>query len=439
MKYFFIGIGGSGMSALSGYLAEKGEKVSGCDEIMSETTKSLRLRGIDVTLSAEELPEADVFVYSAAIPCSDVILRKARASGKKVMRRDVLLASVFNRFPCSVAVSGMHGKTTASALLTHVLSFAGLNPSAFLGGKLKQGGRNFICGGESYCVAEACEYKKSFLHLSPTIAVILNTDLDHTDCYPDMESVYKAYNEFVAGSKENAVIIAHETCRDFLRTDRRVLYFGTDADSDFRAENYAVSHGKYSFDAFFGKEKICRIKPNLYGKHNSMNALAVFACACLLKIDGSVISEAMESFSGIERRMDVKLIGNKEIIEDYAHHPEQIVNLIKTARETGRKKVVAVFQPHTYSRTKSLINRFAECFDQADEVILLPVYKARESLIKGGTSLDLMEKIRERNPTLEVRYAEYFFQAANMINALPPFTCVLLIGAGDVTNVEKFL
>lgn len=439
MKYFFIGAGGAGMSALAGYLTKKGEDVSGCDAVMSQAVESLRLMGANITTDPERIKSADIAVYSAAISEDDPFLAAARKYAAKVMRRDVLLGSVFNSFPCSVAVAGMHGKTTVSALVTHILSRAGLDPSAFIGGAMKPEGRNFLCGKGDYCVAEACEYKKSFLHLRPTVAVILNADLDHTDCYPDMESVYRAYNEFIGGSDENALIIAHESCNNFIKTDRKVVYFGENEGCDFRATDFAEKNGRFSFVAEKNGVKLCRITPSLFGKHNAINSLAAFATAYSLGIEPLVIASALGNFPGIVRRADVKFIGKKEIIEDYAHHPEQIKSLLEAVKSTGRKRLTVVFQPHTYSRTKSLADRFATCFDEAEEVVLLPVYAARENPLKGGTSRDLYEAIKAKNPGLTVYLAEYFHEAAGLIEALPDDRTILLVGAGDITNIEKFL
>lgn len=438
MKYFFIGAGGAGMSALAGYLTKKGEDVSGCDAVMSQAVESLRLMGANITTDPERIKSADIAVYSAAISEDDPFLAAARKYAAKVMRRDVLLGSVFNSFPCSVAVAGMHGKTTVSALVTHILSRAGLDPSAFIGGAMKPEGRNFLCGKGDYCVAEACEYKKSFLHLRPTVAVILNADLDHTDCYPDMESVYRAYNEFIGGSDENALIIAHESCNNFIKTDRKVVYFGENEGCDFRATDFAektedspssrkkrleaLPYNPFSFRKAQRNQLSRRLRDGLFSRNRaSRNCLR----------SRKFPRDSPQSRRQIHRK--------KEIIEDYAHHPEQIKSLLEAVKSTGRKRLTVVFQPHTYSRTKSLADRFATCFDEAEEVVLLPVYAARENPLKGGTSRDLYEAIKAKNPDLTVYLAEYFHEAAGLIEALPDDRTILLVGAGDITNIEKFL
>lgn len=437
MNYFFIGIGGAGMSAIAGYLLERGEGVFGCDITENAAIKRLKALGAIITDDPEQILCCDVVVYSPAIDESNVFLRKARLSGAKIMRRDVLLGSIFNGYESSVAVAGMHGKTTVSALIAHIFKYCGLSPTALLGGEIKPDRTNYYCGKGNICIAEACEYKQSLLHLSPTVAVILNADLDHTDCYESIDEIYKTFNAFINGFSPNATVLAHESCKSFIATDKRVIYFGNEANCTFRASNFVSDKGKYYFDIFINGNYTCNITHNLHGKHNISNLLAAFACAYLYGIDKNAIKEAIARFSGIVRRYDVSFINGREVITDYAHHPKQIKALIETAIDSGKKPITALFQPHTYSRTKSLMKEFSECFDGVDRLIILPVYAAREKPIYGGTSEALAESLLTRGSPFEIHSALGFKEAAEIIRKSND--TLLVIGAGDVTEIKKHL
>ena len=430
----FIGIGGAGMSALAQYALNKGYTVTGSDATSNEYTELLQSKGATVFLghNAKNLPpRADLCVVSAAISADNPELNKAKAEGIKIIERAEYLAEVFNGFKKSVAISGSHGKTTTTALVFCILQNAGILPTLFLGGEYGKTG-NF-CDGSDICVAEACEYKGSFLKLSPDIAVVLNVDLDHTDCYPDKKSLIAAFDGFAAKVKSGGKVIIRADLKDELTVaGKNIVTFDVDKTADVIAKNLSHDGGKFCFDIYEKGEFKTRAKLSVAGRHNVFNALAAY-CVCRdCGVSPTKIAEGLQKFEGVKRRFERFESNFTNVIADYAHHPTEISLLLDTVKRQGYKKIFVLFQPHTYSRTRDLYGDFCKCFCGAKKVYVLPVFSAREKYDKAGDSRRLVRGI---NRFLKARYVADFKTASRLIKKRAGKNdVVLVVGAGNVID-----
>lgn len=436
MKYRFIGIGGVSMSGLALYLQERGEDVTGSDIVESENTNILRKGGIDVDIGSfpEKVKEWDRVVYTSAVKEDDRELCAAKALGIPVVKRSELLGEIFNAYDYGVAVAGMHGKSTVTAMLSEIFEAARLEPTFFIGAR-RSDGKNYKRG-RNVVIAEACEYRKSFLSLNPHIAVVLNMELEHPDCYTDTEEVYKAFNEFVKRRVKGGVVVAHESAARALFT--RCITYGMGARCVFRAENIKSDKGRYTFDVLYHNRFVARVPLGIYGKHNVENALCAFAVSFITGINARTIAASLSAFSGIERRLEQGVSKKgQHLLFDYAHHPRELVATLTAAKEMTEGKIVAVFQPHTYSRTKKFVKEFALALSIASEVVLLPVYSAREKEIEGGTEKDICNELVRDG--VKCTIAQNFEEATEMINKMENTALVTILGAGDVYKLKEML
>lgn len=436
MRYRFIGIGGVSMSGLALCLAERGNVVTGSDAVSGEYTQMLIEKGIPVDIGSrpEKAAEWDRVVYTSAIRSDDPELTAAAERGVPAVERGVLLGEVFNERPHGIAVSGMHGKSTVTALVAHIFEKAEMDPLCFFGAK-DGSGRNYISGDGSVAIAEACEYRRNFLALKPYIAVVLNMELEHTDYYGRREDVYAAFEEFISGVKEGGAVVAHESAAGVLH--RRCISYGEGERCVFRAVNMRSDKGRYIFDVLYRGRFVARLRPSLYGRFNAVNALCAFAVAFISGIGARRIADSIADFKGIERRFEaVTGCGGKTVIFDYAHHPSEIRATLAAVTECFGHAPAVVFQPHTYSRTKSFLSDFAETLACAEEVILLPVFAAREAVIPGGETSDLLQALKEREvKSMSVRN---LYQAAEAMRGVKN-DIIAVLGAGDVYNLKKYI
>ncbi|MEG1923158.1 MAG: UDP-N-acetylmuramate--L-alanine ligase [Clostridia bacterium] len=440
MNYHFIGIGGAGMSALAGYLLESGEVVSGSDCCESENTLRLQKNNalIYIGHNKSHIFGADRVIYTAAIQEDNEELIEARRSKIVLNRREELLGEIFNKYDYNVAIAGMHGKTTTTGMIISIFKYANLNPTYFLGGTLIDNDTNYEKKSTSICLTEACEYKRSFLKLSPSVSVILNIDVDHTDCYTDLNDIENAYNEFANNTKADGTLFVYDKYASLI--NRKSITFGEKSTSIFQAININSNNGKYSFDALYRGVFVSHIALNMFGRHNVINALAAFSVAFMTGISAKVIADSLNNYKGIKRRFTFHYINGLNIIEDYAHHPTQIKAVIASAKEINKEHLTVLFQPHTYSRTKSLMAEFTTCFKGADSVILLPVFSAREQVLEKGTSIDLYNSIKKYDATLDLIYCETLDKAAKIIRQKSKKDdLTLILGAGDVDKILKKL
>jgi UDP-N-acetylmuramate--alanine ligase len=396
---YFIGIGGIGMSALARYFHSKGALVSGYDKTRTELTIELELAGIaihykeDLNLIAKE---ADVVVYTPAVPLGHKELTYYRANSYNVVKRsDVLQWITENSF--NICVGGTHGKTTTTTMIGHILRHSGYGGNAFLGGIAANYNSNFWSSEKNVCVVEADEYDRSFLKLSPDVAVITAMDPDHLDIYGTAEEVENAFIQFTRRVKPGGCLIAKHGLKrgNELKAANHFTYSFDETNADVYASDVKVVKGSYHFNVIAKDWKIKDVVMNMGGLHNIENAVAAITVAKYLKIDDEKIKAAVEDFKGVRRRFEY-IIKNDEhvLIDDYAHHPMELEALIKGVRSIYKDKLTVIFQPHLYTRTNDLADGFAASLDLADEVILLPIYPARELPIEGVESEMILEKMK---------------------------------------------
>ncbi len=427
---YFLGIGGIGMSALARYFYQKGCIVSGYDKTPSPLTKKLEEEGILVHYedNPDLIPEnVDLVILTPAIPTDSLELNYLRDIKANIKKRAEVLGEISRRCD-SVAVAGSHGKTTVTAMITHLLNFAGKKMSAFVGGIAKNINSNVVIGDENdeIVVMEADEFDRSFLQLTPYISIVTSIDADHLDIYGDKEQLVQGFEQFVNKTKSDGVVICNQSLQ--LVTTRKKLTYGIE-NADVMARNIRIENEltKFSVVTKEGLE-MGDYEMQLFGIHNVMNALAAIMACLQLRVDMKVIKEGLAAFQGVQRRFDIRF-RNESVcyIDDYAHHPEEIKATLKAAREIyPEREMTVVFQPHLFTRTRDFMDEFAEALSLADKVILMEIYPAREKPIPGITSSALLEKISCK----EKQICQKDELLATLKNANP--SLLLTMGAGDI-------
>ena len=393
-----IGCGGSGMFPLIQILHARGYALTGSDVEETKITQAERAMGMTVTLGhdAANLGDAQLVVYSAAIHDVNPELQAAHAHGIRTVERAALLGYVSRLYPHSVGVAGTHGKTTTTGMIVTMLELAGKDPAAVIGGKLPLiGGYGKVGGGDSI-VVEACEYSETFLYLTSYLGIILNIDNDHLEYYGTMGKLKLAFQKFALLSRTVVFNLDDPNTLDVMNSiDRPVLSFGIENDARFRAVNIREYRpGFYEFDVEELGEHFAHLRLNVPGYHNIYNALAMCCCVRPLGLQPADAERAAENFKGMGRRFEVKgECSGAVVVDDYAHHPTELAATLKTARSLGYQRVIAVHQPFTYSRTKALMQDFADVLRSADQVVLLPVMGSREVDDGSVRSEDLAAKI----------------------------------------------
>lgn len=385
------------MSALARYFHKKGCVVLGYDKTESPLARKLEDEGI--LIHYEDNPnllsdDIDLVIMTPAIPKDSLQLQWFKDNKIRITKRAEVLGEL-SRLTKSVAVAGTHGKTTVTAIVTHLLNYSGKRMSAFIGGIAKNINSNVIVGDENdeVMVMEADEFDRSFLHLSPYISIVTSIDADHLDIYGDEQELVKSFNEFVAKTSENGVVIYNHKLP--VTTDRKHLTYGFE-DADVMARNLRIENALTKF-SLVTKEGVGlgEFEMRLYGKHNVMNAMAAIMACFQLKIDMKDIREGLATFKGVQRRFDIRYKDDEVCyIDDYAHHPEEIKASLSAVREIfPTKELTLVFQPHLFTRTRDFMDEFADALSQADKLILMEIYPAREKPISGITSSVLLDKI----------------------------------------------
>ena len=398
---YFIGIGGIGMSALAKFFHEKGVAVSGYDKTPGAVTAALQKSGIPVHFEEDvaQLPEnPDYVVYTPAVPAAHAELVQAREKGMNVVKRSdilqVLTGSSFN-----VCIAGTHGKTTISSMTAHLLRASGFGCNAFLGGISVNYDTNNWSDKRNVCVVEADEYDRSFLKLNPGIAVITAMDPDHLDIYGTAAAMEEAFIAFSKNVEPGGLLIRQFGLKrgKELKADRVLTYSLQNESADVYAKNIMITEGAYRFDVMIKDVILENAELHMGGMHNVENAVAAIAVAVSLNIDHDKIRQAIAGFRGVKRRFEYIIRNNRLVfIDDYAHHPEELRALIQGAKSLYRqRKCTVIFQPHLFTRTRDFAGGFAEVLDAADEVILLPIYPAREEPIAGVSSEMILSKMNQ--------------------------------------------
>ena len=400
---YFIGIGGIGMSAIAKFFQSNGIRVSGYDRSETALIKELEAEGIDVHFDedVEIIPkDVDLVVYTPAVPMDHKEFVFYQQNGYMVVKRSDVLQMI-TRSSFNICVAGTHGKTTTTTMIAHLLRDSGYGCNAFLGGISVNYGTNFWSSKTNVCVVEADEYDRSFLKLDPDVAVISSMDPDHLDIYGTVQKMEEAFIEFSNKIKPGGLLISKFGLNrgKHLRATRHLTYSLQNESADAYAGNIRMKNGSYEFDVVMKENKLEGVVLNMGGMHNVENAVAAITVASSLEIEDDKIRAAVESFKGVKRRFEY-IIKNERIvfIDDYAHHPEELRALIQGTKTLFRqKKCTIIFQPHLYTRTRDLANGFAEVLDLADEVILLPIYPARELPIEGVSSEMILDKMTNEN------------------------------------------
>jgi len=400
---YFIGIGGIGMSAIARYFHSKGARVSGYDKTETGLTKELEESGIHVHYEEdiEQLPkDIQLVVYTPAIPDGHKELQYYREHGYLMAKRSEVLQMITSS-SFNICVSGTHGKTTISTMIAHVLRHSGYGCSAFLGGISVNYGTNFWSHEKNVFVIEADEYDRSFLKLSPDIAIISAMDPDHLDIYGTAEAMEQAFIDFSKRIKPGGKLVRNLGLKrgNELKADRQVTYSLQNKSADSYAVNIRTVDGSYRFDVMMEDTMLDNVVLHMGGLHNAENAIAAITVASSLGIGNDSIREAIEVFAGVKRRFEY-IIKSKDLvfIDDYAHHPEELKALINGAKSLfPQRKCTVIFQPHLFTRTRDLADGFAEALGLADIVILLPIYPARELPINGVNSEMILNKINKKD------------------------------------------
>ena len=439
-EVYFIGIGGIGMSAIARFFHAGGVKVSGYDKTPTVLTKELEASGIAVhyTANVELIPKkVDLVIYTPAIPAGQEELVYYRENGYKVVKRSDVL-QIITESSFNICIAGTHGKTTITTMVGHLLRHSGFGCNAFLGGIAVNYGTNFWSSEKNVCVIEADEYDRSFLKLSPNVAIITAMDADHLDIYGTAEAMEDAFIDFSKRVRPGGLVVKQFGLKrgKELVADNMLTYSLQNESADVYAANIRMMNGSYEFDVLMKDNVLENVKLNMGGMHNVENAIAAIAVASSLEIENDKIKAAVESFKGVRRRFEYVIKNDRLVfIDDYAHHPEELRALINGAKTLFRqKKCTVIFQPHLYSRTRDLADGFAEVLDLADEVILLPIYPARELPIEGVNSEMILEKMnseRKRVMTSEQLMNWIKNDFAKILNK--EFGEILITaGAGDI-------
>jgi UDP-N-acetylmuramate--alanine ligase len=428
-KVFFIGIGGIGMSGLAKYFIEKGISVLGYDREKSFITEGLIKLGANVIYDPSKLNISEfidnkkdtLIVYTSAISKKHPLLKVFLENKFKVYKRSEILQKI-SKFGQCIAIAGTHGKTTTTAILAHILKVADFSFCAFVGGIMENYNSNFVYNGEDFILVEADEFDRSFLNLNPNFACITSLDVDHLDIYEDSENLNKAFIEFKNNLLDGGFLISNE------KVDIKSLKYGVSDNSDYIVRNIKCNSSFSQFDLHFNGINLENLKIKLQGIHNVMNSVAAVSIALKLGVTEKQIFNALDSFDGIERRFSYKIDNeNIVLIDDYAHHPEEIKQVFKTLKSIyPNERLLVVFQPHLFSRTRDLLDEFANVLSEFDAVILLDIYPAREEPISGVSSEILLQKIKSNN-----KYLSKKSDLSDMIKNIG-YKVNVTLGAGDI-------
>lgn len=440
-KIHFVGIGGIGMSGIAELLLNLGYRVSGSDLRESETTRRLADLGGEIVIghSAENLINVDVVVTSTAVKADNAEVLEAHRRHIAVIPRAEMLAELM-RMKYGIAIAGTHGKTTTTSMMSVVLQHAGVDPTAVIGGKLDAFGSNAKLGRGKFLVAEADESDGSFMLLSPTIAVVTNIDLDHLDYYSGIEQIKQIFVDFInkVPFYGRAILCLEDRNVQAILPEvkKRFSTYGFSSQADFYAQDIQQRQGRTSFTAFYQGEELGRISFSMPGRHNVLNALAVLAVAHELELPFTAVVGGFRHFGGLQRRFEVRhQVNNIMVIDDYGHHPAEIKATLAAAKSSWGKRVIAVFQPHRYSRTEALFADFLTAFYDADVLIVTAVYAAGEDLREGASGAALATGIIEHGHKA-VSYCETLENVvAKVVSLAQPGDMVISLGAGNINQI----
>ena len=443
----FIGIGGISMSGLAEILLGEDFVISGSDSKSSPLTQALEKKGATIYYGQRATnitDDVDVVVYTAAIHPDNPEFACAKEKGLPMLTRAELLGQIMRNYDTPVAISGTHGKTTTTSMVSHILLAGDCDPTISVGGILPAIGGNIRVGNSETFVTEACEYTNSFLSFFPKISIILNMDADHLDFFKDIDDIRHSFRRFAELLPADGALIINADTPKYEEIIKelpcKVITYSLEKEADYTADNITYDEfGHASFRVLHNGSPIGTCSLKVPGIHNVSNALASIACGQLLDLSDDVIFEGLKSFTGTDRRFQYKgQIGGVTIIDDYAHHPTEIEATLHAAKNYPHKKIWCVFQPHTYTRTKALLPEFAKALSLADHVVLADIYAARETDNLGISSADLQKLIADLGTPCE--YFPTFDEIENfLLENCTQGDLLITMGAGDVVNIGEQL
>lgn len=447
-KVHFIGIGGISMSGIAAMLNFYGYHITGSDREESEETDRLVSQGVEIYIGqrAENIKSPDLVVYTDAIlPDNEELIAAKALKDVPVVTRGVFLGALMRNFKYSIAVSGSHGKSTVTSMLSTILVEADTDASILLGGELDEISGNVRCGRSDYMLTEACEYKANILNYYPQMAIVLNIDEDHLDYYKDLNHIIDTFIGYMKNLDENAKAVINiddpNCCAIIEHVRGEVLTFGIDhPDALYRISDISFDpegHSRFSIQKK-GEEKY-EIALSILGRFNIYNAAAAFIAAKECHIEPEIIKKCLKRYKQLHRRMEV--VGSYNgatVMTDYGHHPNEIQATLEALNEHKRRRLICCFQPHTYSRTKRLMTQFSHCFYSCDEVVVTEIYAAREKFDPTVHSVDLVEQLRKNG--VEAKYYKTFEEAKNYIESIvQPDDLVLTTGCGNPDVLAKMI
>jgi len=442
-----IGIGGSGMSGLASILLDLGYKISGSDIISSKITRRLADKGAAVFKGHNEshIEGADLIVVSSAIPESNSEIRGAMEKDIKVIKRAEMLAKIMEH-KYGIAVAGTHGKTTTTSMISLLLEKNGFDPTVIIGGEVNDIQGNAKLGFGKYIVAEADESDGSFLELNPSLVVVTNIEDDHLDYYKNLENVLKDFKIFINGIPDDGSVILCKDCENVRRLikdyRRKYITYGISLDADIMAKEIELNKSNSKSQIYWQNKKMGGLCLNVAGYHNILNALAAIAVVKELGMDFIEIAEILKTYQGVQRRMEIVANLDDEILimDDYAHHPTEIKVTLHAIRQSwGNRRIIVVFQPHRYTRTKLLAEKFGKVFFDADRVIINDIYSANEPPIIGISGKTIFNELKKSNHS-HIKYIPSKKDTLNYLyEIIQPGDIIITMGAGDVWTIGQEL
>lgn len=442
-SFYFVGIGGISMSSLALILKKSGKSVKGYDRRRSDATKSLEKEGIEVfyTCDASNSVGCDIAIFTAAVDSTHPEMINVAENGIPTVSRAELLGAIAKGYPNSIAVAGTHGKSTTCGILSQIfLSLQGADPTILIGAKLPSIESTFRTGHDGNFVFEACEYKDSFLQFFPTVSVILNVELDHTDYFSSIEQMDGSFKHFMDNTAPNGCVIVNKDSKHAMLCAAKHIgkvytYSVKDPEADFYAKNIHFVGGLPGYTLVFKGREVFDAELSIPGVHNISNSLAAVAAAFMSKVPDEAIIKGLKDFMGVGRRYEYKgTLNGARVYDDYAHHPDEIKATLAATKKLDCKRVISVFQPHTFSRTHDLLEGFKAAFDDADIKVFADIFPAREENIYGISSSDICEGMENAIHIDSFEgIAEYLKKTAGEGDV------VILMGAGDIDQVAKLL
>lgn len=442
----FVGIGGISMSGLAHILLNSGYTVTGSDINDSSIITKLKEKGARIFMShdSKNVEGAELIVYTTAVKQDNCEIVRAKELGIPIVDRAEFLGMIMKKYSYGIAIAGSHGKTTVTSMVSIIFKNADKDPTALIGGEIEAIGGNVRVGNSKYFITEACEYFENFLKFSPFVAAILNVERDHLDYYKDLDHIMSAFEKFarlvpkdgclvVCSDNENAMKIS-------AKLECKVLTYGIKNKADFYARNIRYDNlGHSTFEVMHRHKKLRTISMNVPGEHNVLNALASITIAYNAGIDMKIIKKSLCEFKGTHRRFDITGSRNSiTVVDDYAHHPTEIKATLHAAKQFPHQKIWCIFQPHTYTRTKTLFEEFSEAFYDADRVIITDIYAAREKDVGLVNPAELVESINKYSANAE--YKTDFKSIANFIaHEAQPGDLIFTMGAGDVFKLGPMI